>query len=167
MDLLYVLEFYILHKPVRNSPYLRLDWPTATLPTIMREHMAERQLSLQFDLLLPGGSVSPTALRILTAAPTSLLRSDTLPEADLARYTRNAVIFQYAFARDDFTGLQLPPLTNVAPVVANALNYKLDRNATRAAHIFRRAFPDIDWSIRSAPPSHQVGLPIELRINSQ
>ena len=58
-------------------------------------------------------------------------------------------------------------MANVAPIVANALNYKLDRNATRAAHIFRRSFPDIDWSIPSAPPSHQVGLPIELRINSQ
>ena len=89
-----------------------------------------------------------------------------MPEADLARYTRNVVVFQYAYARDDLSGMQLPPLANVEPVVAGALDYKLDRNATRVAQIFRRAFPDIDWSIPTSPPSHQVGLPIELTINS-
>ena len=159
MDLLYVLEFYKLHKPVRNSPI-------ATVPTIMREHMAERQLSMQLDLVLPGNSISSTTLRILATSPATTLRTNALPEADLARYTRNAVVFQYAYARDDFSGLQLPPLANIAPVVDSALNYKLDRNATRVAQIFRRTYPDIVWSIPTTPPSHQVGLPIELIINS-
>ena len=106
--------------------------------------MAERQLSLQLDLVLPGSSISSTALQILAAAPSSSLRSDTLQEPELAKYTRNAIVFQYAYARDDLSGLQLPPLVNIAPVVASALNYKLNRNASRAAQIFRQVFPEID-----------------------
>ena len=167
VDALYALEFYRLHKPSKSSTAVRLEWPSAAIPSILRDSLADKSARLSIPFFLPGGTRLNVPLRALPGPPGSKRLDETLQtNAEAAEFSRHSVTLQFFYPKEKFMGFLLPPLADFAAVLTQIFNYHLDRGALSALRLFEQHLPGVPWAIPNQASIHR-GVAIDLALNSR
>ena len=105
VDTLYVFEFYRLFKPNKSSTAIRLEWPSASMPSTLRDLLADKSARLAVPFYLPGGTRINLLLRALPGPPGSQRLDATLQtNAEAAEFARHKVLLHFLYSKDKFHG---------------------------------------------------------------
>ena len=142
IDILYLMEFHRLYKPGKPSSAVRMNWPSASIPSMLRDQFADKDVRLSLPFLLPGGTRTTVNVRVLPGQPRSQrLDDDAFTHEEAAAFSRHKAVFLFYYPKDKFQGLLLPPLEDFAEEIPQILSYYLDYGAISAVRLFEKQFP--------------------------
>ena len=167
IDALYAFEFYRLFKPNKSSTAIRLEWPSATIPSILRDLLADKSARLAAPFYLPGGTRINLLLRALPGPPGSQHLDATFQtNAEAADFARHSVILQFFYSKDKFHGFIMPPLSEISQVFTLIFIHHLDRNAMSVLCLFQQHLPGVPGAI-PGQSSTLRGVALDLSLTSR
>jgi hypothetical protein len=155
-DALYTLEFYRLFKPNKSSTDVRLEWHATSIPSILRDLLADKtaRLAVPFTSLGVQGLTYFYALYLDLPA-----RKASTPPSKQTPRPRNSPVTASSFS------FSTPKISFTAPYLKFPKR-SLDRNAPFVLRLFEQHVPGVPWAIPGQSSTHR-GVALYLSLASR